>query len=121
LWIRRRLDRRFGPGDADGTWEVGPEAGNKFSVYGYENWGGVEPNDLNTNARAYMTSVRCSPVSRLANGLFRPMACRARANPIKGYFVEYRSLRHPFQRHFRCSLLLSAALGFFGWRRARIT
>jgi hypothetical protein len=108
-------------GDADGTWEVGPEAGNKFSVYGYENWGGVEPNDLNNNARAYMNigalfaGIATGEWADSANGLSGP------GNPIKGYFVEYQVAATPIPAALPLFAAALGSLGFFGWRRRKDT
>jgi hypothetical protein len=106
-------------GDADGTWEVGPEAGDKFSVYGYENWGGVEPNDLNNNARAYMNigsvfaGIATGEWADSANGL------SSSGNPIKGYFVEFQVATTPIPAALPLFAAALGGLGFFGWRRRK--
>jgi hypothetical protein len=110
-------------GDADGTWEVGPEAGNKFSVYGYENWGGVEPNDLNANARVYMalSSLLTSVPPILGGEWVDSAGGLARAgDPIKGFFVEYQVVAAtPIPAALPLFASALGGLGFLGWKRRK--
>jgi len=106
-------------GDADGTWEVGPEAGKKFSFYSYSNWGGVEPNDLNNNARVYMnigdlfSGIEPGKWVDSAGGLARP------SDPIKGYFVEYAVATTPVPAALPLFIFALGGLGLVGWRRRK--
>jgi hypothetical protein len=105
-------------GTADGTWEVGPEAGHTFSFYGYENWGGVEPNN-NTNGRVYMALFAFDVLQAgewvdSALGLSRP------ADPIRGFFVEYQVVAAtPIPAALPLFASALGGIGLLGWKRRR--
>jgi hypothetical protein len=110
-------------GSGTGTWVVGPEAGQDFSVGGtailgaYANWGGIEPN--NAPSKVYMNIGTSFAGIGTGNWADASGGVSSGGDPIKGYFIEYETSAVPLPAALPLFATGLGLIGIFGRRRRR--
>jgi hypothetical protein len=92
-----------------GTWAVGPEAGQLFT---FSNFAAGEPNEMPSNVYVFL--------SNTLSGLWADAGAGV-TGEIAGYFVEYQVGTVPLPAALPLMLTGLAGFGFLGWRRKRAT
>lgn len=106
-----------------GSWVVGPEAGQQFSLGGsavlgaYANWGGIEPNNAPSavymNLGTLFAGIGPGQWADALNGL------SSGGDPIRGYLVEYENAAVPIPAALPLFATGIGVMGLLGWRRKK--
>jgi len=98
-------------------WADGPESGQLFS---YTNWGGIEPNNppasVYMNIGALTSGIAFGQWADAINGI---SSGSTGADPVTGYFVEYKISAVPIPATLPLFVSGLGGLGLFGWLRKR--